>query len=96
MNANDKTRLDRFGRVLIPKPLRDALGLQAGDELAVEVIDGALWIRPAIDAGSFEVCEGVVVYGGRRAGDLEGAVDAAREGRLRGLGIETPTGAGRR
>lgn len=87
MAAKNRTRLDRFGRLLIPKPLRDELGLQPGDELAVEVVDGALWIRSLLDAGSFEVREEVVVYCGRRAGDLEAAVDATRAERLQGLGL---------
>lgn len=38
--------LDRFGRVLIPKALREALSLQAGEQLEVELKDGALHLRP--------------------------------------------------
>ncbi|EYB67857.1 hypothetical protein DEIPH_ctg032orf0110 [Deinococcus phoenicis] len=38
--------LDRFGRVLLPKKLRDALGLQPGEQLEVEVEAGVLHLRP--------------------------------------------------
>lgn len=38
--------IDRFGRVLIPKALREALALQAGEQLEVELRDGALHLRP--------------------------------------------------
>jgi len=38
--------IDRFGRVLIPKKLRDALHLQPGEQLTVELEDGVLHLRP--------------------------------------------------
>ncbi|MFT2720340.1 AbrB/MazE/SpoVT family DNA-binding domain-containing protein [Deinococcus sp. A31D244] len=39
--------IDRFGRILIPKALRDALALQPGAQLEVEVEGGTLHLRPA-------------------------------------------------
>lgn len=38
--------IDRFGRVLLPKPLRDALGLRPGEQLEAEVDAGVLHLRP--------------------------------------------------
>lgn len=32
-----QTKIDKFGRIVIPKPARDALALEAGDELEVEI-----------------------------------------------------------
>jgi AbrB family looped-hinge helix DNA binding protein len=37
-----RTTLDRYGRVLIPAEIRDALGLKPGDRLIARVIDGEL------------------------------------------------------
>jgi len=34
--------IDRFGRILIPKSLRDALALQPGAQLEVELEGGAI------------------------------------------------------
>lgn len=42
-----KTAIDRAGRVVIPKALRDQLGLAPGRELDVSARDGALVIEPA-------------------------------------------------
>ena len=38
--------IDRFGRVLIPKALREALSLNAGEQLEVDLEDGVIHLRP--------------------------------------------------
>ncbi len=38
--------IDRFGRIVIPKPIRDRLGLVPGREVEIEVRDGVIEIRP--------------------------------------------------
>lgn len=42
-----RTAIDGAGRVVIPKPLRDALGLTAGQILEIAERDGRLEIVPA-------------------------------------------------
>jgi AbrB family looped-hinge helix DNA binding protein len=39
-----KTAIDSAGRIVVPKPLRDALGLRPGQELEVTAEDGRLEI----------------------------------------------------
>ena len=40
------TTIDHGGRVVIPKPLRERAGLQAGQEVKVEYADGRIEIEP--------------------------------------------------
>lgn len=42
-----RTTIDGAGRVVIPKPLRDELGLRGGEEIEVTVRDGRVEIEPA-------------------------------------------------
>jgi AbrB family looped-hinge helix DNA binding protein len=41
-----RTTIDKAGRVVIPKPLRDALGLVPGTELEILEQDGCVVIEP--------------------------------------------------
>lgn len=40
------TRLSTKGRVVLPKEVRDALGLSSGDKLEIDVRDGVVLLRP--------------------------------------------------
>lgn len=42
------TTVDDRGRVLIPKELRDRLGLEPGDSVLIDADEEALYLRPAL------------------------------------------------
>jgi AbrB family looped-hinge helix DNA binding protein len=42
-----RTTIDSAGRIVIPKPLRDEMGLQPGQVLELEVRDGCLHVEIA-------------------------------------------------
>ncbi len=42
-----KTTIDRAGRLVVPKAIRDAAGITAGAELQIRVTDGRIEIEPA-------------------------------------------------
>lgn len=74
--------VDRFGRVVIPKPLRDRLGLDAGSVLEIEQREEAVLLRPSKVEPDLVEEDGVVVFTGEAEGNLGAAVDAHRDARL--------------
>jgi AbrB family looped-hinge helix DNA binding protein len=45
-----RTTIDKAGRIVVPKALRDAMGLEAGQEIELRLADGRIEIDvPAID-----------------------------------------------
>ena len=40
------TTIDKAGRVVLPKPLRDELGLTGGTEIEIVLVDGRIEIEP--------------------------------------------------
>ena len=61
--------IDKFGRILIPKPIRDWLGLEAGTELQLEVVeDGmgerAIALRASQEKPLLVEEDGLLVYTG--------------------------------
>lgn len=42
-----RTAIDPSGRIVVPKPIRDRLGLSGGETLDIEEREGVIEIRPA-------------------------------------------------
>lgn len=42
-----RTTIDRAGRLVVPKKIRDEAGISAGSELTIRVADGRIEIEPA-------------------------------------------------
>jgi len=77
-----QSTLDRFGRVVIPKPVRDELHLTAGTALSVEERNGEIILKPTWEEPTLRRKGGVLVFSGRPTGDLLDAVDKHRLERL--------------
>ena len=78
-------KIDKAGRVILPKPVRDRLGLHAGSDLEIEETPDGVVLRPAdrrpsmVKKGSFWVHTGELPPGY----DMLKAIDDDREERTR-------------
>jgi len=78
-------KIDKAGRVILPKPVRDRLGLRAGSDLEILETAEGIVLKPAerkpsmIKQGSFWVHTGEVPPGW----DVLKAIDDDREERMR-------------
>jgi AbrB family looped-hinge helix DNA binding protein len=77
-----KTTLDRFGRVLIPKKLREGLGLEQGDALELQLEDGKLTLLPRRSPPTLRLKGRVLVVESEATGDLYQVLNHLREERL--------------
>lgn len=60
-----RTTIDKAGRVVIPKPVRDRLALEGGEELEIEVAYGRIEIsRPFRDEPLVETEDGLLTFAG--------------------------------
>jgi len=59
-----KLRIDKLGRIVLPKPMRNDLGLHAGAELEVEEQAGGILLRPAGQKPSMIRVHGLWVHTG--------------------------------
>jgi AbrB family looped-hinge helix DNA binding protein len=78
----------KFGRLVIPKSLRENLGLHEGSRLLVEVVGGKLEATPDSDAVLIETKKGIPVIGGgvpRKKGQIVAALKAERAEREESL-----------
>jgi AbrB family looped-hinge helix DNA binding protein len=63
---NTTVTIDRAGRIIVPKALRDALQLEAGDTLELESDGDRLMLRPVRSGSALRKEQGVWVF--RRGG----------------------------
>ena len=79
--------IDKFGRILIPKELREAVGLSSGREVRILADGDELRVIPEPLEAPIEDVGGVRVFTGRLPldFDLRSAIDRDRAGRAQYL-----------
>lgn len=79
-----KITLDKAGRVMIPKSLRQELHLGPGDTLHLESEGEQITLRPMRPKALLKKEKGVWVYQGERTGvSVTDVIDRVRQARLR-------------
>lgn len=84
---NTIVTLDKAGRVVIPKPLREELRLAPGDTLAMECEGDRMTLQPVRSASALRKEQGVWVFRSGRtvsAAETEQALEQVRQARDRG------------
>ncbi len=80
-----ETSLDRFGRIVIPKKIRDDFNLKAGTPIRVEESEVAIILKPIHGEPSLHVKDGVLVFMGTPLDDLSDALAKHREERMNSI-----------
>jgi len=69
-----ETTLDKFGRTVIPKEIRDELCLKPGETLQVEKSSDKVILKLLREEPSLHMKEGVLVFTGTVTGNIKDAV----------------------
>jgi len=77
-----ETTLDRLGRVVIPKQVRDDLGLKPGAVLEIEEVEQKIFLKPIHGEPHVVIKDGVLVFSSTTIGDIVGAIRTHRKERL--------------
>jgi AbrB family looped-hinge helix DNA binding protein len=78
--------LDKFGRIVIPKKIRDDFSLMPGTSIWIEEGKNEILLKPIEDEPSLIEKDGVLVFTGKLMGNLETKIEEIRKERSRSLG----------
>lgn len=81
-----QTTIDRFGRIVLPKKLRDDFNLEPGSQIHIEESGQEIILKPIRGEPNLRLKEGVLVFSGIPLGDLSNALAKHREERLKSFG----------
>ena len=78
-------KIDKAGRIVLPKPVRERFHLREGSELEIEERSDGLTLRPVEQRPSMVRKDGIWVHLGKlpRGFDWDVAVDTLREERIK-------------
>lgn len=84
--AENFAKIDEFGRVLIPKRIRDHLGLKPGISITLTEVNGEkLLLQIVHKEPIMKEVDSVLVFQGKANVDIEDAIDEIRNERLHKL-----------
>ncbi len=73
-----ETTLDKFGRIVIPKKIRDDFNLKPGSQIHIEESEQTIILKPVAGEPSLHWKDGVLVFSGAPMGDLDKALEKHR------------------
>lgn len=77
-----KTTIDRFGRVIVPKTIRDRLGWKPGSQIEIEERGDETVLKTVGPETPLKLEDGVLVFTGAATADLLEAIRIHREERF--------------
>ena len=80
-----ETTLDRFGRIVIPKVIRDDFNLKPGSPIRIEESDQVIILKPIQGEANLYWKDGVLVFSGTPLGDLSKELEKNRQDRAKDL-----------
>ena len=80
-----ETSVDRFGRIVIPKKIRDDFNLKAGTPIRIKESDQAIILTPLHGESNLRVKDGILVFSGKPLEDLGDAVTKHREEHIKSI-----------
>jgi AbrB family looped-hinge helix DNA binding protein len=78
--------IDNYGRIIIPKIIREHLGLHAGSVLNIEESNRKIVLETTNQQSFLKIEEGVFVFTGKAIGDMDDVLETIRAERLKKLG----------
>jgi len=80
-----ETSIDRFGRIVIPKKIREDFNLKAGTSIRIEESEQTIILTPVHGEPNLYVKDGVLVFSGTPLEDLSDALARHREERMKSI-----------
>lgn len=80
--------IDKAGRVVIPKTIRDRLNLRPGSELEISLSGNSIRLEAPTGETRLVRKKGVIIFGGKSESDIDIADFINRERETRGLKAE--------
>lgn len=77
-----KVKIDKSGRITIPKHIRKHLNLETGSELIVENTGKGIFLQPAEQTAGIIRKDGILVFQGKLQKKIEDEIKKSREDRL--------------
>ena len=77
-----KTTIDKFGRLVVPKNIRDRLGLKTGVKVEIKEQGNEIVIKQVELRTPLRIEDGVLIFAGTATGDIEESVHRHREERI--------------
>ncbi len=78
--------IDQFGRIVIPKQVREHFALKPGSQISILETDDTIILKPQYGEPNLIEKDGVLVFSGKSTGNIEQSVERDREERLNELG----------
>jgi AbrB family looped-hinge helix DNA binding protein len=81
-----ETIVDKFGRIVIPKRVRENLGLSPGTKVEIESSGDELIVKPIREEPNVVDRDGVLVFTGSMTGDMVEGVQRHHQDLVRSVG----------